>query len=142
MKTSRSSKSRPELSIVEWRRCRGWRGWRIADAAYKEVTNVFASDDEACIEYIARADMSSPLTDTEKREGVHGIDLKGAKPKSTFELKVTLRMERFIGRVNTGTPQRWRGNSANPTSWLKCLPFSRDFIPAATKPRIRIPQTR
>jgi ketosteroid isomerase-like protein len=32
--------------------------------------------------------MSSPLTDTEKKEGLHGIDLKDANPKSTFELKV------------------------------------------------------
>jgi ketosteroid isomerase-like protein len=66
---------------------------KLAAMAYsrrgdKEVTNVFASDDEACIEYVARADMSAPLTDTEKKEGLHGIDLSNAKPKSTFELKV------------------------------------------------------
>jgi len=71
--------------------------------AYKKVTNVFASDDEACIEYIARANMSSPLTDTEKKEGLHGIDLRGAKPKSTFELKVC-----FLCRFKDGKIYRAR----------------------------------
>jgi len=71
--------------------------------AYKKVTNVFASDDETCIEYIARADMSSPSTDTEKREGFHGIDLAGAKPRSTFELKVC-----FVCRFTDGKIYRAR----------------------------------
>jgi ketosteroid isomerase-like protein len=81
---------------------------KLAAMAYsrradKEVTNVFASDDEACIEYIARADMSSPLTDTEKKEGLHGIDLAGAKPRSTFELKVC-----FVCRFKDGKIYRAR----------------------------------
>jgi len=81
---------------------------KLAAMAYsrrgdKEVTNVFASNDEACIEYIARADMSSPLTDTEKREGLHGIDLSGAKPRSRFELKVC-----FVCRFKDGKIYRAR----------------------------------
>jgi ketosteroid isomerase-like protein len=81
---------------------------KLATMAYsrrgdKEITNVFASDEEACIEYIARADMSSPLTDTEKEEGLHGIDLSGAKPRSTFELKVC-----FVCRFKDGKIYRAR----------------------------------
>jgi hypothetical protein len=32
--------------------------------------------------------LSAPLTDAERQEGLHGVDLSNARPKSTFELKV------------------------------------------------------
>jgi hypothetical protein len=81
---------------------------KLAAMAYsqrsdKEVTKIFASDDEVCIEYIARADLSAPLTGAERKEGLHGIDLSSAKPRSTFELKVC-----FVCRFKDGKIYRAR----------------------------------
>ena len=44
----------------------------------KELTHIIATETEACVEYIARADMSEPLTEEEKRSGLHGIDISKA----------------------------------------------------------------
>jgi ketosteroid isomerase-like protein len=57
-----------DLARIAYRR----KGW-------KELTNLFATEDEACVEYIARADASLPLTQEEKG-GVHGVDVSKAKP--------------------------------------------------------------
>lgn len=45
----------------------------------KELTHIIATETEACVEYIARADTSEPLTEEEKRSGLHGIDISKAK---------------------------------------------------------------
>ncbi len=57
-----------DLAAIAYRR----KGW-------KDLTNLFATEDEACVEYIARADASLPLTNEEKG-GVHGVDVSKAKP--------------------------------------------------------------
>ena len=45
----------------------------------KELTNTIATETEACVEYIAKADMSQPLTKEEKESGLHGVDISKAK---------------------------------------------------------------
>ncbi len=57
---------------------------RLAEMAYrrkgyKKLTHTFATDSEACVEYVAMADRSLPLTDAERREGVHGVDVSRAR---------------------------------------------------------------
>src|SRR5215470_327020 len=46
--------------------------------ACKELTNVIATEAE-CVEYVAKADMTQPLTQAEKESGLHGVDISKAK---------------------------------------------------------------
>lgn len=57
-----------ELARMAYRR----KGW-------KDLTHIFATETDACVEYTARADMSQPLSAEEKTSGMHGIDLSKAK---------------------------------------------------------------
>ncbi len=57
-----------ELAKMAYRR----KGW-------KDLTHIIATETEACVEYIARADMSTQLTEEEKRSGIHGVDISKAK---------------------------------------------------------------
>jgi hypothetical protein len=57
-----------ELAGMAYRR----NGW-------KELTNIIATETEACVEYVASADISAPLTEEEKRSGIHGVDISKAK---------------------------------------------------------------
>jgi ketosteroid isomerase-like protein len=67
-----------ELAAVAYRR----RG-------YKEITHIMATDEEVCVEYTARADLSQPLTEVEKASGIHGIEISKVKiSHAPFELKV------------------------------------------------------
>ena len=45
----------------------------------KELTNVIATEAEACVEYVAKADMTQPLTLAEKESGLHGVDISKAR---------------------------------------------------------------
>jgi hypothetical protein len=60
-----------ELARMAYRR----KGW-------KELTNIIATETQACVEYIAKADMSQPLTKEEKESGLHGVDVSKAKSSS------------------------------------------------------------
>jgi hypothetical protein len=56
---------------------------------FKELTNIIASETEACVEYMAKADMSQPLTKEEKLSGIHGVDISNAQSTTaTFALPV------------------------------------------------------
>ncbi len=67
-----------ELAKMAYRR----KGW-------KDMTNIFATETEACLEYLARADMSQDLSEEEKTSGMHGIDLSKAKTShGSFDLPV------------------------------------------------------
>ena len=46
---------------------------------FKQLTHLFATETDACVEYIARADTSQPLTDEEKHSNMHGLDISKAK---------------------------------------------------------------
>lgn len=81
-----------ELAAIAYRR----RG-------YKEITHLIASDEGACVEYIAKADRSQPLTESEKA-GIHGVDVSKAKPSSgSFELQVC-----FVCHIKDGKIDRAR----------------------------------
>ncbi len=59
----------------------------LAKAAYKrkgfkDLTNIFATETYACLEYIASGDTSEPLSEEERKSGFHGIDISKAKTKS------------------------------------------------------------
>jgi ketosteroid isomerase-like protein len=45
----------------------------------KELTNVIATEAEACVEFVAKADMTQPLTQAEKESGPHGVDISKTK---------------------------------------------------------------
>jgi ketosteroid isomerase-like protein len=47
--------------------------------ARKDLTQIIATDTAACVEYIARADMSEPLAKEERESGIHGVNLSKAK---------------------------------------------------------------
>jgi len=57
-----------ELAKMAYRR----KGW-------KDLTNIFATETEACVEYIARADMSQQLSEEDKKGGMHGVDISKAR---------------------------------------------------------------
>ncbi len=61
-----------ELARMAYRR----KGW-------KDLTHIIATETEACVEYIAKADMSQPLTEEEKRGGIHGVNISKAKSSTT-----------------------------------------------------------
>ena len=50
---------------------------------WKDLTHIIATETDACVEYIARADMSQPISAAEKANGLHGVDLSKAKSGST-----------------------------------------------------------
>ncbi len=55
----------------------------------KDLTHIFATETEACVEYIATADMSQLLSAEEKKSGIHGVDLSKAKSSAaSFALPV------------------------------------------------------
>ncbi len=57
-----------QLARMAYRR----KGW-------KDLTHILATETDACVEYIARADMSQPLTKEEQKSGIHGVDISNAK---------------------------------------------------------------
>ncbi|SRR6266702_1616599 len=79
-----------ELAKIAYRR----RGW-------KDITNLIATDDEVCVEYIARADMSKPLTEAEKKSGIHGIDTSKARASNApFEMRVCFVCHMKDGKID------------------------------------------
>jgi len=52
--------------------------------ASKELTNVIATETEACVEYVAKADMTQPLTQAEKDSGLHGVDISKARSSTAL----------------------------------------------------------
>ena len=71
---------------------------------YKRLTHIFATDREACVEYVALADVRGEVTDSEKKQGLHGIDVSNAKPHvDTFEMPVC-----FVCEIQNGKIRRAR----------------------------------
>lgn len=82
-----------ELAEMAYRR----HGW-------KDITHIMATNEEVCVEYIARADTSQPLTEAEKAGGLHGVDISKARAdKALFELKVC-----FVCHIKDGKIDRAR----------------------------------
>jgi ketosteroid isomerase-like protein len=84
---------RRELAEIAYRR----RG-------YKEMTHLMATEEDVCVEYTNRADLSQPFTEGEKAGGIHGIAISKAKTsKAPFELKVC-----FVCHIKDGKIDRAR----------------------------------
>jgi ketosteroid isomerase-like protein len=72
--------------------------------SYKRLTHIFATDKEACVEYMTVVPIAGDMTDFEKKQGLHGIDVSTAKPTvDTFELPVC-----FVCEIEDGKIRRAR----------------------------------
>lgn len=90
-----------------------WRGRRAMEdlarlaysrKSYKRLTHIFATDREACVEYVTEAPTAGEITDSEKKQGLHGIDISNAKPTvDTTELPVC-----SVCEIENGKIQRMR----------------------------------
>jgi len=92
---------------VVWRGCRDMEN--LARLAYsrkslKRLTRVFATDKEACVEYVTVVSTAGEVSDLEREHGLHGIDISNAKPTvDTFELPVC-----FVCEIQDGKIRRAR----------------------------------
>lgn len=87
-----------DVEIIETPTGVVWRGRKdmedLAKLAYsrksfKELTHIFATADEACVEYTTKVSTTGEVSDFEKQQGLHGLDVSNAKPTvAMFELKV------------------------------------------------------
>jgi ketosteroid isomerase-like protein len=87
-----------DVEIVEMPTGVVWRGRRdmenVARLAYsrkshKRLTHVFATDKEACAEYVTVVSTAGEVSGFEKEWGLHGIDIANAEPTGEiFELPV------------------------------------------------------
>ncbi len=90
-----------------------WRGRKdmenLARLAYsrkshKKLTHVFATDTEACVEYVATVSTADPVSGFEKEQGLHGLEVSGARPTAaTLELPVC-----FVCEIEDGKIRRAR----------------------------------
>lgn len=72
--------------------------------SHKRLTHIFATDREACVEYVTIVSLAGEVTASEKRQGLHGIDVSNAKPTvDTFELPVC-----FVCEIEDGKIRRAR----------------------------------
>jgi ketosteroid isomerase-like protein len=70
----------------------------------KRLTRVFATDKEACVEYLTVVSTAGEVSDFEREHGLHGIDISNAKPTvDTFELPVC-----FVCEIQDGKIRRAR----------------------------------
>jgi ketosteroid isomerase-like protein len=102
-----------DVEIVEMPTGVIWRGRRdmenLARLAYsrksqKRLTHVFATATEACVEYVTVVSIAGEVSDFEKGQGLHGIDISNAKPTvETFELAVC-----FVCEIQDGKIRRAR----------------------------------
>jgi ketosteroid isomerase-like protein len=102
-----------DVEIVEMPTGVVWRGRRdmenLARLAYsrksqKRLIHVFATATDACLEYVTIVSIAGGVSDFEKEQGLHGIDIANAKPTvDTFELPVC-----FVCEIHDGKIQRAR----------------------------------
>jgi ketosteroid isomerase-like protein len=68
--------------------------------SYKRLTHIFATDREVCVEYVTVVSITGEMTDSEKKQGLHGIDVSNAKPAvDAFELPVCFVCEIAGGKI-------------------------------------------
>jgi ketosteroid isomerase-like protein len=99
-----------DVEIVEMPTGVVWRGRRdmenLAHLAYarkshKILTHVFATDKEACVEYVTVVPTAGEVSRFEKEWGLHGIDISSAEPTGDlFELAVCFVCEIKDGRIH------------------------------------------
>ena len=99
-----------DVEIVEMPTGVVWRGRKdmemLAKLAYsrkshKRLTHLIATDTEACAEYVAIVSTSDEVTDYEKQQGLHGVDISQAKPTvDTFELPICFVCHIVEGKID------------------------------------------
>ena len=68
--------------------------------SFKQLTHVFATDTEACAEYLTMVNTGGEVTDFEKEQGLHGVDVSGAKPTiDTLNLPICFVCEIKDGKI-------------------------------------------
>jgi ketosteroid isomerase-like protein len=102
-----------DVEIVEIPTGVVWRGRRDMEdlarlaysrTSYKRMTHIFATDKEACVEYMTVVPIAGDVTDSEKKQGLHGIDVSTANPTvDTLELPVC-----FVCEIEDGKIRRAR----------------------------------
>jgi ketosteroid isomerase-like protein len=102
-----------EVEIVETPTGVVWRGRQDIESlarlayerrSYKELTHLFAADDEVCAEYTTRVSTADPVSEFAKEHGLHGIDITNAQPTvQTFALPVC-----FVCHISNGKIDRAR----------------------------------
>jgi ketosteroid isomerase-like protein len=102
-----------DVEIVEMPTGVVWRGRRdmenLARLAYsrkspKRLTHIFATDKEACVEYVTVVSTAGEASGFEKEWGLHGIDISNAEPiDDIFELPVC-----FVCKIQDGRIHRAR----------------------------------
>ena len=102
-----------DVEIVEIPTGVVWRGRRDMDnlarlaysrKSHKRLTRVFATDKEACVEYVTVVSTVGEVSDFEREHGLHGIDISNANPTvDTFELPVC-----FVCEIQDGKIRRAR----------------------------------
>ena len=102
-----------DIEIVETPTGVIWRGRRDMEnlarlaysrKSYKRLTHIFATDKEACVEYMTVVPLVGEVTDSEKQQDLHGIDVSTANPTvDTFELPVC-----FVCEIEDGKIRRAR----------------------------------
>ena len=98
-----------DIEIVETPTGVVWRGRKdmenLARLAYsrksfKKLTHIFATDIEACVEYLTIINTADAVSDFEREQGLHGIDVSKAKPTvQIFELPVCFVCEIEAGKI-------------------------------------------
>ncbi|WP_156687436.1 nuclear transport factor 2 family protein [Mycobacterium sp. Marseille-P9652] len=72
--------------------------------SHKRLTHLFATDTQACVEYVTTVPTAGEVTTFEKDWGLHGIDISGAEPTTAmFELAVC-----FVCEIEDGKIRRAR----------------------------------
>jgi ketosteroid isomerase-like protein len=72
--------------------------------SHKRLTHMFATDREACVEYVTIVSIAGEVTASEKKQGLHRIDVSNARPTvDTFELPVC-----FVCEIEDGKIRRAR----------------------------------
>jgi ketosteroid isomerase-like protein len=99
-----------DVEVIEMPTGVVWRGRQdmenLARLAYsrkshKRLTHVFATDKQACAEYVTVVRTAGTVSDFEKEQGLHGIDVSNAKPiVDTFELPVCFVCEIEDGKIH------------------------------------------
>ena len=123
---------------VVWRGCRDMEN--LARLAYsrkslKRLTRVFATDKEACVEYVTVVSTAGEVSDLEREHGLHGIDISNAKPTvDTFELPVC-----FVCEIQDGKIRRAREywDAASLARQLGALGHQRDSEAPSSQDRSR-----
>lgn len=94
----------PTGSVSHWEDLENLMKLAYTRKSYKELTHIFATDDEVCAEYTARISTAGAVSEFEQEQGLHGIDLSETKPTvDMVEIQVC-----FVCHIKNGKIDRAR----------------------------------